>query len=88
MIKIKTTRPVGARIADIGAGGREYNIRTIDMNKLFPTIPAGEPAPCFNCSGPLTEQSTVPEPAPKRGQWRAYCKACDMFTFFDKETTE
>ena len=32
MIKIKTTRPVGARIADIGAGGREYNIRTIDMS--------------------------------------------------------
>jgi hypothetical protein len=84
MIKIKTTRPVGARIADIGAGGREYNIRTVDMNKLFPTIPAGAPVPCFNCSGPLIDQSIVPETAPKRGQWRAYCKACDMFTFFDK----
>ena len=45
-------------------------------------------APCFNCSGPLIDQSMVPAPAPKRGQWRAYCKACDMFTFFDKETTE
>jgi hypothetical protein len=31
MIKIKTTRPVGARIADIGANGREYNIRNLDM---------------------------------------------------------
>ena len=31
MSKIQSTRPVGARIADIGAGGREYNIRTIDM---------------------------------------------------------
>ena len=85
MIKIKTTRPVGARIADIGANGREYNIRTIDMNKLFPTIPAGEPVPCFNCSGPLIDQSAMlTDYPPKRGQWRAYCKACDMFTFFDR----
>jgi hypothetical protein len=55
------------------------------MNKLFPTIPAGEPVPCFNCNGPLTEQSAVlTDYPPKRGQWRAYCKTCDMFTFFDK----
>jgi hypothetical protein len=33
MIKIKTTRPVGARIADIGANGREYNIRNLDMTQ-------------------------------------------------------
>ena len=58
------------------------------MNKLFPTIPAGEPVPCFNCNGPLSEQSAVPEPAPKRGQWRAHCKTCNMFTFFDKEITK
>ena len=58
------------------------------MNKLFPIILAGQAVPCFNCNGPLIDQSAVPEPAPKRGQWRAYCKACDMFTFFDKETTE
>ena len=35
MIKIKTTRPISARIADIGAGRREYNIRTIDMKTQF-----------------------------------------------------
>jgi hypothetical protein len=22
--------------------------------------------------------------APKHGQWRAYCKTCGMFTWFDK----
>lgn len=33
MLKIKTTRPVGARIADIGANGREYNIRNLDMTQ-------------------------------------------------------
>ena len=56
------------------------------MNKLFPTIPAGQAVPCFNCSRPLAEQSPVPDMSPKRGQWRAYCTACDMFTFFDKGT--
>lgn len=33
MLKIKTTRPVGARISDIGANGREYNIRNLDMTQ-------------------------------------------------------
>jgi hypothetical protein len=33
MIKIKTTRPVGARISDIGANGREYNVRNLDMTQ-------------------------------------------------------
>ena len=54
------------------------------MDKSFPTIPAGQPVPCFNCNAPLSGQHTLTDNPPKRGQWRAYCKTCDMFTFFDK----
>jgi hypothetical protein len=54
------------------------------MIKLFPVIPAGQPVPCFMCSQPLAGQPEPVENPPKRGQWRAYCNACDMFTFFDK----
>lgn len=28
MLKIKVNKPVGYRIADIGEGGREYNVKT------------------------------------------------------------
>jgi hypothetical protein len=34
MIKIKTARPIGVRMADIGAGGREYNVKEINMIKF------------------------------------------------------
>jgi hypothetical protein len=36
------------------------------------------------CNQPLAGQPEPVENPPKRGQWRAYCSACDMFTFFDK----
>ena len=56
------------------------------MNKLFPKIPAGEPVPCFNCSEPLTDQAPTPGgQGSYRGQYRAYCIECHMFTFFDFE---
>jgi len=57
------------------------------MNKLFPVIAAGEPVPCFNCNRPLTDQPTPVVNPPARGQWRAYCSTCDMYTFFDFEVT-
>ncbi len=28
MLKVKVNKPAGYRIADIGAGGREYNVKT------------------------------------------------------------
>ena len=34
MIKIQIARPIGVRMADIGAGGREYNVREINMTKF------------------------------------------------------
>ena len=60
------------------------------MDKSFPTIPAGQPVPCFNCNAPLTGAHTltgghaISAHAPKYGQYRAYCTPCDMFTWFDK----
>jgi hypothetical protein len=54
------------------------------MEKLFPTVPAGTTPACFNCSRPTAKPEPV-DAAPKRGQWRAYCAACRMFTFFDVE---
>ena len=30
MIKVSVTKPIGYRIASIGAGGREYNVKTQD----------------------------------------------------------
>lgn len=43
----------------------------------WPTVPD-----CFNCDKQLLDFRL----ADNNGQWRAYCKACDMFTWFDKET--
>ena len=54
------------------------------MIKLVPIIAPGQPVPCFMCSQPLAGQPEPVENPAKRGQWRAYCSACDMFTFFDK----
>ena len=54
-----------------------------DMNKLFPIVPAGEPAPCFNCNAPTTNPQLSGH-ATRRGRWRAWCADCKMFTFFDR----
>ena len=43
----------------------------------WPTVPD-----CFNCDKQLLDFRL----ADNSQQWRAYCKACDMFTWFDKET--
>ena len=46
-------------------------------NQEWPTVPD-----CFNCDKQLLDFRL----ADNSGQRRAYCKACDMFTWFDKET--
>ena len=52
--------------------------------KAFATAKPGGAPDCFNCNRPTAKPEPV-DAAPKRGQWRAYCGACDMFTFFDYE---
>ena len=41
----------------------------------WPTVPD-----CFNCDKQLLDFRL----ADNTGQWRAYCKDCGMFTWFDK----
>ena len=53
------------------------------MDKQFPTIPTGAPVPCFNCARPIMAAPEY-DATQARGQWRAYCKPCDMHTFFDR----
>jgi hypothetical protein len=49
----------------------------------WPTTATDE-IPCFRCDRPLFDFEAT-ENAPGHGQWRAFCLACDMFTYFDRK---
>lgn len=48
----------------------------------FPKFAGHATATCFKCDRPLVEPVST-DNAPGRGQYRAHCDECRMFTWYD-----
>lgn len=57
--------------------------RVMTLKQDWPTT-ATDDIPCFRCDRLLFDFEST-ENAPGHGKWRAFCLACDMFTYFDRK---
>lgn len=58
------------------------------MNRAFPLLKDHETVPCFNCGGDIWQPPIVESGyARGRGQYRAFCSKCCMYTFYDARST-